>query len=308
LSVCLWLESQKVMRSRPVVSALLDMAAGLIAITAVLGSCFASHRIGLDFRAIFALTAVAFFIAGIARGSPNLGLSPWQIVRISAPGLLGTVGLILNNGFHRLAMPVGLVIIAVFMVAAGISVRRSAIINRRLSLAIACGALALAAVASLVVVPRLSAYSAFDAQFRPTPPFELSVDGRTVSSTNLRGRVVVLAFWTSWCAPCIQELPHLQNIYEHFRSDPRVAIYAADLGWYGETPEKGRQFLARRRLDLPMAFDAGNAAKEFGIDSIPAVVLMDANGRARFTHNGYDTSENIEEGLTRHIDELLASR
>jgi thiol-disulfide isomerase/thioredoxin len=298
----------KVMRSRPVVSALLDMAAGLIAITAVLGSCFASHRIGLDFRAIFALTAVAFFLAGIARGSPNLGFSPWQIVRISAPGLLGTVGLILNNGFHRLAMPVGLVIIAVFMVAAGISVRRSFRANCQRSSAIACGALALAALASLLVVPRLSAYSAFDAQLRPTPPFVLSVDGRTVSSAGLHGRVVALAFWASWCAPCIQELPHLQRIFEHFRNDPRVVIYAVDLGWYGETPEKGRQFLARHRLDLPMACDAGTAAKGFGIDSIPAVVLMDANGRARFTHNGYDTSENIEEGLTRHIDELLASR
>jgi len=214
----------------------------------------------------------------------------------------------MNNGLHRLAMPAGLVIIAVFMVAAGISVRRSVSTNRGRSFAIASGALAIAAMAALLVIPGLSAYSAFDSQFRSVPPFDLSVNGRTVPSSNLHGRVVVLAFWTSWCAPCIQELPHLQNIYEHFRNNPRVAFYAVDLGWYRETPEKGIQFLARHRLDLPMAFDSGAAAKEFGIDGIPAVVLMDADGRARFTHNGYDTSENFEEGLTRHIEDLLGTR
>ncbi len=257
---------------------------------------------------MFAVTAAAFFLAGIARGSPQRPRTAWQIVRISAPGLLGTAALVVNNGLHRLAMPIVLVIIAVFMVAAGVSVRRSFGAHRSRSFAIASGAVALAAAVTLFVIPKLSAYSAFDAQVRPAPRFDLSLDGRTLSSSDLHGRVVVLAFWTSWCSPCIQELPHLDRIYRHFRNDPRVAIYAVDLGWYQETPEKGRQFLARHRLDLPMAFNSGAVAKEFGVDGIPAVVLIDTQGRTRFTHNGYDMSEDIEAGITRHIDDLLADR
>lgn len=302
------LQKAESMRSRPVISALIDGAAGLVAITAVVGSCFASNRIALDFRAMFAVTAAAFFLAGIARGSPQRPRSAWQIVRISAPGLLGTAALMVNNGLHRLAMPIALVVIAVFMVAAGIRVRRSFSANRLHSFALTAGTMVLAAVVTLFVIPRLSAYSAFDAQVRPAPSFDFAVNGRTLSSSDLRGRVVVLAFWTSWCSPCIQELPHLQRIYEHFRNDPRVAIYAVDVGWYQETPEKGRQFLTRHRLDLPMAFDSGAGAKAFGIDGVPAIVLIDARGRVRFTHNGFDMSENVEAGVTRHIDDLLTDQ
>jgi thiol-disulfide isomerase/thioredoxin len=296
------------MRSRSIVTVLLDGLAGLTAITVVVGSCFASERISLDFRLIFALTSGAFFAAGIARGSPQRPRSVWQIMRISAPGLLGTAALLVNNGFHQLAMPASLILIAVFMVGAGDSVRRAFSADRRKSLILASGALVLAAVAAMLVIPQLSAHSAYDAQRRPATPFDLSIEGRTVSSSDLHGRVVVLAFWTSWCISCIQELPQLQRIYEHFRNDPRVAIYAVDVGWNGETRGKGGQCLARRRLDLPMAFDSGVVAKGFGIDGVPEIVLIDADGRTRFTHYGYDAAENFEEGLTRHIDDLLANR
>lgn len=298
----------KVMRSRPVVSALIDGAAGSVAITAVVGSCFASNRIALDFRAMFAITAAAFFLAGIARGSPQRPRTAWQIVRMTAPGLLGTAALVVNNGLHRLAMPIGLVIIAVFTVAAGLSTRGAFRTNRMRSIALAGGTMVLVAAVTLFVIPRISAYSAFDAEVRPAPSFDLSVDGHALSCRDLRGRVLVLAFWTSWCSSCIQELPHLQRIYEHFRNDPQVAIYAVDVGWYRETPEKGRQFLARHRLALPMAFDSGSGAKAFGIDGVPAIVLIDTQGRTRFRHNGYDMSEDIEASITRHIDALRAGQ
>ena len=54
----------------------------------------------------------------------------------------------------------------------------------------------------------------------------MTLDGRPVTSTDLHGRVVVLAFWATWCVPCRQELPDLEKAYEQYKQNPNVAFYA----------------------------------------------------------------------------------
>lgn len=294
------------MHAKPVLSALLDVAAGLAAITFVVSCCFASVRISLDFRAMYAITGLAFLTAGVLRGSPARAAWFWPVVRTTAPGLLGTVALIMNNGLHRLELPLGLVVVACCAVAAGIVTRRSWTLARMRSVLFGVAALVLIIAVAYLAVPELSANLAFDRTRKPLPVFAMSSGEQTVSTSELRGRVVVLAYWTSWCAECIQELPHIQRVYERYRNDPRVVIYAVDLGLYGETPEAGRKCLTRHRIDLPVAFDAGGGAKAMGIDGIPVIVLADNAGTIRYTHFGYDVSEDLESGLTRHIDNLLA--
>jgi len=88
---------------------LLDVFSGVIAIVAVVGTCMASRAIGFDFRAIYALTAAAFFLAGFARGRP--GRPPGMA---SGTGqrwrFLGTAALVMNNGPHLLFLQIGLVL------------------------------------------------------------------------------------------------------------------------------------------------------------------------------------------------------
>jgi thiol-disulfide isomerase/thioredoxin len=295
------------MHAKPVLSALLDVAAGLAAITLVVGSCFASSRIALDFRAMFAVTGLAFFAAGLLRGSSARTATAWPIVRTSVPGLLGTAALVMNNGLHRLEQPVGLIVVALFAVAAGIVARRTWTMARSRSILLGLAAPVAVIAVAYLAVPQLSATLAFDATHKPLPAFELSSGNQTISTSGLRDHVVVMAFWTSWCAQCIQELPQVQQVYKRYRNDPRVAIYAVDLGWYGETPEAGSKCFARHQIDLPIAFDSGIGAKAMGIDAIPAIVLADRAGNIRYTHFGYDMSEDLESGLTRHINNLLAS-
>jgi hypothetical protein len=102
------------MRARPVLSALLDLAMGLVAITLVVGSCFVFKRVAFDLRALFTITGILFMSAGLLRGSTKRNGYAWRTVRVAAPGLLGTAALIVSNGFHRLEVPVGLILIAVF--------------------------------------------------------------------------------------------------------------------------------------------------------------------------------------------------
>jgi thiol-disulfide isomerase/thioredoxin len=162
-----------------------------------------------------------------------------------------------------------------------------------------------AALAVFLLVPRLSSYSAYEAQDNSSPSFSLLANDHTMSSAEFRGRVAVLAFWTSWCLPCGKELPELQRVYTRFRSNPRVVFFAVDTGWGGETAEAGRRYLARRRLELPMAFDAGPAAQALGVDALPGLVLIDPTSHVRFVHFGYDVSENLEGALTSKIETLL---
>jgi thiol-disulfide isomerase/thioredoxin len=293
------------MRARPVLSALLDLAAGLVAITLVVGSSFAFKRVAFDFRALFEITGLLFFAAGFLRGSANRIGYAWRLVRVSLPGLLGIGVMILNTGLHRLAIPAGLIVISVFAVAAGLKARASWAASRSSGLVLGCGALAVISAVSVLLVPVLSSRAAFVASSEQLPGFELSTDAGKISSTDLRGRVVVMAFWAGWCAPCIEEMPHIQQVYRHYEHDNRVAFYAVDVGWHGETSEAGKRSFARHGFDVPVAFDKGDVAQSLQIDSLPTVVLIDGSGRVRFIHNGYERSENMEAGLAHHIDDLL---
>jgi len=295
------------MRARPVLSALLDLAMGLGAITLVVGSCFVSKRVAFDLRLLFAITGTLFMGAGLLRGSPQRNGYAWRTVRVAAPGLLGTAALIVNNGFHRLEVPVGLILIAVFGVVAAFAVRALRQASRERSWAVGLAALIAILGASFLFVPQMESHAAFVASGGETAQFQLSTEGGSLSTANLRGQVVVMAFWASWCAACIEEMPQIQEVYRHYGHDSRVAVYAVEVDWHGETPEAGRRCFTRHGFDVPRVFDAGDAARSFKIDSLPSIVLIDAKGRVRFTHNGYDLSENLAAGLERHIDSLLAA-
>jgi thiol-disulfide isomerase/thioredoxin len=293
------------MAERSAISSWLDVAAGVVAIVVVVGSSFASRQIGPDFRGIFALTAAAFFLAGVARGGASTGSLAWKTVRLSVGGLLGTAALIMNNGLHRLSILVGLALTALAVSAAGVIARKHWHSDRSLSIRTIAISLVIAAPGIYLLVPKVSSSSAFDTLNRPAPPFRLAVGDRDIGPAELRGRVAVLAFWASWCLPCIRELPELQQVYRRLQNDPRVAFLAVDTGWGDETAEAGRSCLARRHLDLPMAFDRGEAAQALGVDGLPTLVIIDQRSRVRLVHHGFDVSEDMPGVLVDRIEELL---
>jgi thiol-disulfide isomerase/thioredoxin len=293
------------MAERAAFSPWLDVAAGVAAIVAVVGSSMGSHHIGSDFRGIFSLTAAAFFLAGFARGGVSTGSLAWKTVRLSVGGFLGTAALIMNDGLHRLPILVGLALMALAVAAAGVTARKHWHSDRALSIRVIATSAVLAALIIILLVPRVSRASAYDTGNRPSPPFELVAGGRTIGPAELRGQVAVLAFWTSWCLPCGRELPELQQVYGRFRSDPRVAFLAVDIGWGEETAEAGSRYLAGHHLEIPMAFDRGDAAQALGVDGLPTLVILDQRSRVRLVHHGFDVSEDLPGVLTDKIEELL---
>ncbi len=255
---------------------------------------------------MFVLTATAFFFAGLVRGRAGADNIWLKGLLVGSGGILGTAALIMNDGFHRLPIPAALTVTAVLLAAAGVQTRRFWNLARGKSWLL--GLASLGAMASVVftLVPTLAIYSSLKNIDGPTPSFTLSaLDGSTVRSSDLRGHVVVLAFWTTWCLPCHWELPELEPAYRHFQGNPEVVFWAVDMDWGGDTAEKAKKFLARKKLILPGAFDSGGAARALGVDSLPTVVLIDQEGRVRMVHYGYDASEHVGSVVSKSVERLL---
>lgn len=287
-------------------SVLLDLAAGVVAIALVAGGGILSQTMRSDLRAMCLATAAAFFIAGVARGAGGLRNVWLKGLLVSSGGLLGTVVLIMSNGFHALPVSVALALLAVLLAVAGIRARRLWTLSRRASWALALGSLAVATAAVLALVPGLAAFASLEYGGGAAPSYTLTTfDGTTVRSADCRGHVVMLAFWASWCPPCTWELPELEQVYQHFRGNTAVVIVAVDTGWRGETAVRAKRYLARKGLQIPAGFDGGETARAFGVVGLPTLILIDKAGRRRLTHIGYDASEHLASRLTSHIETLL---
>jgi thiol-disulfide isomerase/thioredoxin len=155
----------------------------------------------------------------------------------------------------------------------------------------------------------LASATATDHVTRDIAPFTLTAaDGRSLTSGELRGRVVVLAFWATWCEPCRAELPELAAVADRYRADRRVALQWVNAGSDGDTLAVARQFAADHHVALPLAFDAtGRLAATLGATGLPALAVLDRSGRLRLLHRGFDRSEALAAMLTAEIDRLLAN-
>ncbi len=114
----------------------------------------------------------------------------------------------------------------------------------------------------------------------PPPLFEAKTfDGNAIKLSDLRGKVVLLDFWATWCTPCVAQLPQVEQLYETFRADDRFAMIGMSLDW---DIEKARSFLARRQLKWPQVslgnMDTSAVVKQYGVGSIPTMVLIDSEG------------------------------
>ncbi|HZR85245.1 MAG TPA: DsbE family thiol:disulfide interchange protein [Bradyrhizobium sp.] len=123
-----------------------------------------------------------------------------------------------------------------------------------------------------------------------------------IDATTFRGAVTVLNVWASWCVPCHDEAPLLQQLAQ----DKRIKIVGID---YKDQPENARSFLAR--YGNPFAatgVDAnGRASIEWGVYGVPETFLIGRDGRIAFKLIGPITTENLIQQLRPEIEKALAA-
>jgi peroxiredoxin len=119
----------------------------------------------------------------------------------------------------------------------------------------------------------------------PAPDFRLPARaGEEVVLSGLRGQVVMINFWASWCGPCRKEMPFLDQLYQRYRGLGFVMLgvnveqdSAAAEGWLKDTP-----------VTFPILFDRRNeVSKRYDVTAMPSTVIVDRQGRLRYVHYGY---------------------
>jgi peroxiredoxin len=117
------------------------------------------------------------------------------------------------------------------------------------------------------------------------PNFSLRAkDGGEVSLADLRGQVVMVNFWATWCGPCRQEMPHLEALYQRY-SDLGFTL----LGVNVEADSSGAdRFLSETPVSFPILFDPkSEVSKMYDVIAMPSTVIVDRGGNMRFIHHGY---------------------
>lgn len=117
------------------------------------------------------------------------------------------------------------------------------------------------------------------------PDFFLPDDqGYKVRLRDLRGRVVILDFWATHCAPCRRGMPELSEYIRH-DAHPDVIVYSVNVR--NENPAYARAFLDKRRYKTTLLFSDEETKRAYGINSIPVLVVVDREGVIRYREDGF---------------------
>ncbi len=118
-----------------------------------------------------------------------------------------------------------------------------------------------------------------------------TADGKTLKLSDLKGKVVVINFWATWCPPCRAEIPGFIEVYDKFKSKGLeiVGISLDQKGWDVVKP-----FIKKQSIPYPIAIDDGKIASKFGkIGSIPTTYFIDKKGIIVKDHVGYMSKEDF---------------
>lgn len=149
--------------------------------------------------------------------------------------------------------------------------------------------------------PQLGALTGIGPDLGRSPEFAfVSLEGDTIRSADLRGEVVVLNFWATWCLPCRLEMPSLQSLHEDLGTrGVRVLGLSTDVGSEGPI----RAFLDERSVSYPVGRASNRERRAFGgIRGIPTTFIIDRSGVVRHRVVGYFAPPALRMAVSRLVD------
>ncbi len=136
----------------------------------------------------------------------------------------------------------------------------------------------------------------------PAKDFELvALDGQSYRLSALRGKVVLIDFWATWCAPCVAEMPVLARLYEkHRQAGFEILAISRDTD-----KSKVSEFVSKHKLLFPVLLGT-KIGRLYGVNGIPDNIFIDRSGNIRYRKSGFRTGFD-ETVLEAVVEELLAS-
>jgi thiol-disulfide isomerase/thioredoxin len=119
----------------------------------------------------------------------------------------------------------------------------------------------------------------------------LDAAGQINNSADLKGKVIFINFWATWCPPCQAEMPSLEELYKKFAANKDVVFLFMN---EDDDPEKAKTFIQKKEYSMPVSFRAGDIPSDYFTGSLPTTIILDKNGRIVFKHQGmadYDTDK-----------------
>jgi peroxiredoxin len=126
----------------------------------------------------------------------------------------------------------------------------------------------------------------------PAPPFTLAaLTGQQAALSQYKGQVIMVNFWATWCGPCQQEMPLLDQMYKKYKPAGFTLI--------GVSVDKDaapvRDLMARKPVSFPVLLDPANqVSKAYHVDEMPSSVIIDRKGEIRYIHRGYKPGDENE--------------
>lgn len=143
----------------------------------------------------------------------------------------------------------------------------------------------------------------------PAPDFNLKdLDGNYVKLSNLKGKIVVVDFWATWCGPCKASFAALQKIHNKYKDNPDIVILALNTmereKSEAEKETKVKQFIAQNNYSFKVLFDT-DVVKEYKVSGIPTKFVIDKNGFIQFRSVGFAGDEEMISELEDQFEILL---
>jgi thiol-disulfide isomerase/thioredoxin len=156
--------------------------------------------------------------------------------------------------------------------------------------------------AAAINEPPTDARKAADARHPPAPNIIIhTADGREIPLASLKGKVVVLDFWASWCAPCRRALPLVNQVAGTFRPKG-VEFFAINAN---ESKDVAESYLRKNDIGLTLALDKDEAnANKIGASGLPYIVVINKRGNIEAVHEGYSPTE--DDVISMEIEAALA--
>lgn len=151
---------------------------------------------------------------------------------------------------------------------------------------------------AVAVLPLLAASGQFG---QPAPDFSLqSFSGEQVSLSDHQGDVVMINFWATWCGPCRQEMPILDELYSRYE---RAGFQLLGVN-IDDEPQRAKDMIAELGVSFPVLFDNTKEVSElYSVQAMPVSVMVDREGKVRYVHHGYKPG--YEDKYLDQIRELI---